>query len=132
MLGLSIHDRSGIPTLSCLSAWLLDSWCLENSKRRCSLQFACSSDLLKCSLILLYLIALFEYILTTVRIMCLYHTFHWSCCPGTALPAPYYMNSTCDLASRSKKSRVQKRRKCKIEHRVLDGADHEHRCPKCG
>lgn len=68
--------------------------------------------------------------------MCLYHTYHWSCCPGTAQPAPYYMNSKCDVATSSlranKPSGIVKSRKCKIQHKILDGGDHDQPCPKCG
>lgn len=63
--------------------------------------------------------------------MCLYHTYQWSCCPGTAQPAPYYMNSKCEVASAPRKSH-NNASKCKIEHRILDGADHDMPCPNCG
>lgn len=63
--------------------------------------------------------------------MCLYHTFHWSCCPGTAAPAPYYMHTECELAQTPRK-RGMRTKKCQIEHVVLDGADYDEPCPKCG
>lgn len=74
--------------------------------------------------------------------MCIYHTYVWSCCPGTAQPAPYFMNSRCDIATASMKQRTARRsathqrrkmsRKCRIEHKLLDGEDYDIPCPACG
>lgn len=63
--------------------------------------------------------------------MCQYATFHWSCCPGTAAPAPYYMHAECELAQAPRiKGFIKK--KCWIEHVIMDGADYDEPCPKCG
>ena len=70
--------------------------------------------------------------------MCIYHTYQWSCCPGTARPAPYYMHLRCAHAMQPKpygyemKQKALDTIKCNIGHRVLDGADHDEPCPRCG
>ena len=70
--------------------------------------------------------------------MCIYHTYHWFCCPGTAQAAPYYMHLRCAHALQPKPYGFQVRnsnldaKRCVIEHRVLDGADHDEPCPRCG
>ncbi|KAK5946492.1 hypothetical protein PMZ80_000635 [Knufia obscura] len=42
------------------------------------------------------------------------------------------MNSKCKTASAPKKSKFKKQERCRIVHRILDGADHDRPCPKCG
>ncbi|OQU96829.1 hypothetical protein CLAIMM_02856 [Cladophialophora immunda] len=71
--------------------------------------------------------------------MCIYYTYHFSCCPGTARPAPYYVHSLCDKASSPKKFplgaggvKVMDLKKCKVQHEILDGAEADQPCPKCG
>jgi hypothetical protein len=66
--------------------------------------------------------------------MCIYHTFHWSCCPGAAAPAPYYLHQKCPTAEKSLPAGLSRNlvKRCKIEHRILDGADHDEPCPRCG
>lgn len=63
--------------------------------------------------------------------MCRYMTFHWSCCPGTAAPAPYYLHAECELAQAPRRIGYIKK-KCRIEYEILDGADYDESCPKCG
>lgn len=72
--------------------------------------------------------------------MCIYYTYHWSCCPGTARPAPYYVHETCDKATGPKSIQlpgagvkvIDLWKKCKIQHEILDGAEADEPCPKCG
>jgi hypothetical protein len=70
--------------------------------------------------------------------MCIYYTYHWSCCPGTARPAQCYMHIRCAHAMQPKPYGIEMRngeldtKKCEIEHRVLDGSDHNEPCPRCG
>lgn len=74
--------------------------------------------------------------------MCIYHTYHWRCCPGTASPAPYFMHVLCETAGLGHVlswiggvplalvgGMV---RRCEIQHRILDGAEHGVPCPRCG
>ena len=76
--------------------------------------------------------------------MCIYYTYHFNCCPGTARPAPYYVHSICSESSTSKKfahlanknggarTQVMDLEKCRIQHEILDGAEADIPCPKCG
>jgi hypothetical protein len=60
--------------------------------------------------------------------MCIYYTFHFSCCIGVSAPAPYYLQELCPSATEKTASK-----KCKIEHQILDGSDYDDiLCPKCG
>ena len=71
---------------------------------------------------------------STLSAMCIYHTYHWSCCPGTSRPAPYYMHMRCIKATQPKPHgvRLGKEHQCHIEFRFLDGCDYEEPCPNCG
>jgi hypothetical protein len=69
--------------------------------------------------------------------MCIYYTYHWSCCPGTARPAPYYVHSMCEPAatsaeSKSKATRETPLKRCTVTHEILDGAEADQPCPRCG
>ncbi|KIV88882.1 hypothetical protein PV10_08515 [Exophiala mesophila] len=66
--------------------------------------------------------------------MCIYYTYHWNCCPGTARPAPYYLHEMCDKATAPKPATRADRllKKCKVVHEILDGAEAENPCPRCG
>lgn len=68
--------------------------------------------------------------------MCIYYTYHWSCCPGTARPAPYYVHSMCDRAASfkpiSSAGKNAPLKKCKVMHEILDGGESDQACPKCG
>lgn len=73
--------------------------------------------------------------------MCIYYTYHWSCCPGTARPAPYYVHEMCDKATTPPKQQKSptsgttnplKLKKCMVIHEILDGAESDDPCPKCG
>lgn len=78
--------------------------------------------------------------------MCIYYTYHWSCCPGTAQAAPYYVHEMCDMATTPKQkassegssscstttTTTKPPKKCKIVHEILDGAESDDPCPKCG
>ena len=63
--------------------------------------------------------------------MCIYHTYHWTCCPGTARTAPYYMHLRCVTAEQPRPAGA-KPRKCKVEFKTLNGGDHDEPCPRCG
>jgi hypothetical protein len=66
--------------------------------------------------------------------MCIYYTFHFACCPGTAVSAPYYLHERCPISYDQCTPGVPKRllKKCKVEHEVLEGADYDQTCPRCG
>jgi hypothetical protein len=64
--------------------------------------------------------------------MCIYYTFHFSCCIGVSAPAPYYLQELCPSTTASPAEKTASK-KCKIEHQILDGSDYDDiLCPKCG